>query len=47
MPHRVYPELLKLAHSLGDPLKDEASSGQFSSVRHAGCAYALAWLGAS
>ena len=29
-----------------DPLKDRSESGRFSSVRHAGCSYALAWLGA-
>jgi hypothetical protein len=28
-----------------DPLKDQAQPGRFSSVRHAGCAYSLAWLG--
>lgn len=29
-----------------DPLKDQSAAGQFSSVRHAGCAYAVAWMGA-
>ena len=28
MPHRVYPELLKLAHSLGDPLKEFVIHGE-------------------
>ncbi len=29
-----------------NPIKDQSSAGRFSSVRHAGCAYALAWMGA-
>ncbi|HVV43987.1 MAG TPA: AMMECR1 domain-containing protein, partial [Bryobacteraceae bacterium] len=28
-----------------DPIKDRADAGPVSSVRHAGCAYALAWAG--